>query len=103
MALELLHELLVERPEVDHLLLQRRGVGLLLLTVLPDDGAVPRGALLGGDVVVAGGVVVLRRRLGGLRLEKSRSPSSIAAAGALVCGRAGGRGAVKDTSIHLRT
>ena len=53
-ALELLHELLVERPEVDHLLLQRRGVGLLLLTVLPDGGAVPRGALLGGGVAVAG-------------------------------------------------
>jgi len=66
-ALELLHELLVERPEVDHLLLERRGVGLLLLPVLPDGGAVPRGALLGGGVAVTGGVgVVLGRRLGGV-------------------------------------
>ena len=54
MALELLHELLVQRPEVDQLLLERRSVGLLLLPVLPDGGAVPRGALLGGGVAVAG-------------------------------------------------
>jgi hypothetical protein len=43
-AMELLHELLVERPEMYHILLQRHSVGLLLL-ILPNSGAIPRGAL----------------------------------------------------------
>jgi hypothetical protein len=43
-AMELLHELLVERPEMYHILLQGQNVGLLL--ILPNYGVVPQGTLL---------------------------------------------------------
>lgn len=43
-AMELLHELLVNRPEMYHILLQRHSVGLLLL-ILRNSGVVPRGKL----------------------------------------------------------
>jgi hypothetical protein len=51
MVLKLLHELLVERPEMNHFLLQRGRMSFLLLPVLPDGGSVAAGALLGGIVL----------------------------------------------------